>query len=163
MSVLRGAQRREEWDVDAMQERPKWLCGACNKSDYVALGQGPRAQGPDKFNPARDSEGLEDDRTDPAGQHLVAQMVLALLQPWDSENQGLLGRDEIRLTKQGKKSQGDLTHGYKYLMGGNEEDGPRLLFPVVPSDRQEATYRRKNSFTVGVVKEGIEFDVAQIY
>lgn len=34
-----------------------------NKSDYMALGQGPRAQGPGDFllNPAREGEGLEED------------------------------------------------------------------------------------------------------
>lgn len=55
----------------------------------MALGQGPRAQGPGEFllNPATEGEGLKEGLADHGGQHLVAQMMLGtvtwLLQPRD--------------------------------------------------------------------------------
>lgn len=51
-----------------------------SKNDYVALGRGPWAQGPGEFllNPSRQGERLEEDWTDPAGQHLVAQVMLPI-------------------------------------------------------------------------------------
>lgn len=49
-----------------------------NNSDYMALGQGLRTLCQSEFllNPSRENEGLEENKMNPAGQHLDEQMVL---------------------------------------------------------------------------------------
>lgn len=56
-----------------------------------------------------------------------------------------------------EKAPGDFIHVYKYLMGENKVDRPRL-FPVVLSDSTRGHLQKKNFFC-----RGEEFEVAQVY